>query len=156
MNELNKKYSFKKGGDLPNFSELAIPQKPAFRLGLPYSPATRKTTKTFNAYKILISYGGGMGGASRDIYSKNPMDVNKEYTELINPFTGAKETIFTKWVVSQKIVLLAYQEISSFGRHESHTKWETHFVDEIPAEYSDVLFISEYGGDSGAKTIFKR
>ena len=86
-----------------------------FTIGLPCSPSHVSSKKDFICYKILISYGGGMGGANNTYYClKKDLPVledEKRFIKFKNLINSEEVTINKRFIVSVsevKIVKVDY------------------------------------------------
>ena len=104
-------------------------------IGLPVSPATFIERSTKNVTEILISHGGGMGGASYRKYG-TIITRNDNGFLIFETFLGERIEINQRWVVSiedkQLIeIIVDVTEHSNYHKHtcEKHITTECCIVD---------------------------
>lgn len=96
-------------------------------IGLPLTPATIEKVYVNVVSKILITYGGGMGGAHKIIYSSGIIGDNMlKNTDHISIKTldGEHIVIYTKYIVTIQNVRV----ITLVGVHDNHNFKKKHFL----------------------------
>lgn len=78
------------------------------KIGRPCSPSTVKSVDKLTATMIVVSYGGGIGGANTTYYCSeaawNPEEVG--FMRVKDLFTGDSIDINSRFIVTKKIVTL--------------------------------------------------
>lgn len=87
------------------------------KIGTPVSPAKITYASEITCTKILITYGGGMGGAREYIYTTDNItdDMLKKDNFTYHTFDGAKCTVFTKFIVKVEKV----KAVVTMGTHDN-------------------------------------
>lgn len=115
--------------------------------GLPVSPSTRLSQKEIKVTKILISYGGGMGGANETHYAKKV--VQSEGNVKITTFDGRTIDINPRFIVYKepcRILEIVTDVTAHTNYHGYKVKKEilTEYV-EIPFLIEKIEFKNEFG-----------
>lgn len=98
--------------------------KTIVQIGLPVSPSEMISIDSFPATKIKISYGGGMGGSSRDIYAQKVEEVEKfgKTFVRITPFFGSIEEVNPNFIVFMETGKVVIQVVDT-TQHSNHHKY---------------------------------
>ena len=132
-------------------------EKKVLNFGLPCSPAKKVEEERHHAKKVLLTFGGGMGGAHRDIFIK---DKDIKYNthgiaKVTNIFTNEVMEINSKYVVSANDIDLLFMKFDTTAHSNYHTRkykyTETIQVFEIPKN-AVVKFISDFHADKSKVT----
>ena len=57
-----------------------------YQVGLPFMPGKLKTMETKKGYKIHLTFGGGMGGGMREIFTYKKVDTTQSFVKIKDIF----------------------------------------------------------------------
>lgn len=86
-------------------------------LGKPFTPSEIKGNATKEGYAILISYGGGMGGASQTIYTYKKVDLETKDIFEVEDIYGVKHKINRSFVVKVSPTKIISLDIKNLGNN---------------------------------------
>lgn len=129
--------------------ETILKEEILLNFGLPCAPSSKIGEEKHSAKKVLLTFGGGMGGSHKEIFIK---DKDIKYNthgiaKVIDVFTNEVVEINAKYVVSSNDIDLLFfkfdtTEISNY--HEKKYKYtELIEVYEIPKN-AVIKFVSSY------------
>lgn len=124
--------------------------KKDYRMGLPCSPATRVGYEIINAKKILLTYGGGLGGANITVYATDKEIVYNEHgiAHVIDIFTDKEVEINTKYVVKAENLRLIVDKIDITAHANYHkVNCKSHILTrvlELPSDFGKPIFYNGY------------
>lgn len=133
--------------------------KKDYQIGLPCSPSKRISYEIVNAKKILLTYGGGMGGSRTTIYVTDKDIVYNEHgiAKVINILDDKEVEINTKYVVSAESVKLFVDKIDITGHTNYHEvqckKHELIRILELPSDFGKPIFYNSYEGHIGGNNF---
>ena len=95
-----------------------------FNFGLPCAPSSKIGEEKHKAKKVLLTYGGGMGGAHKDIFIK---DKEIKYNthgiaKVIDIFTNEVVEINAKYVVSANDIDLLFMKFDTTAHSNYHSR----------------------------------
>lgn len=96
--------------------------KKRIEIGKPCSPSTILGTEEIKATKVVISYGGGMGGSSRTLYAKKIKKVEDNFYKL-TLIDDKIEEVGINFVVSKraKTILKLSVDRTAHANYHKHT-----------------------------------
>lgn len=83
-------------------------------LGKPFTPSAIFDFTVENGFEILYTYGGGMGGASGEMYSTSKPDLNKDFVNITDIY-GVEHSFNTKYIVRVTPVKIGKLLIENHG-----------------------------------------
>lgn len=104
--------------------ENIMQEKTVLNFGLPCAPSRKVGEEKHHAKKVLLTYGGGMGGAHKDIFIK---DKEIKYNthgiaKVTNIFTNEIIEINAKYVVSANDIDLLFMKFDTTAYSNYHTQ----------------------------------
>jgi hypothetical protein len=89
------------------------------KIGKPCSPSKLIDKEIFDAHRILVSYGGGMGGANQKFYTR---DFSENDNELIfTDIENRKLTVNKRFIVLKEPVRLV-RTLTDTTKHSNYRK----------------------------------
>ena len=70
-----------------------------YKIGLPFTPSKLKIMETKKGYKIHLTFGGGMGGGRREIFTYKKIDTTQSFVKVKDIF-GVERDINLRHVVT--------------------------------------------------------
>jgi len=121
-------------------------------IGLPCSPSKRIESEEIKATEIIITYGGGMGGANKKYYATEVVD------NTLTLITGEVVKINPRYVVTERNVTLVKQVIDTteHSNYHSHTCSKSIVTEYHLLEYGEEYKITDkYIQAKDGKIIYK-
>jgi hypothetical protein len=121
------------------------------KIGLPCTPSKHVSQEIKKGTKIVISFGGGLGGANRTIYAKTVKEVKKFGIPMLEivPFFGEQEELNPQFIVATQDCQIV-KDVTDTTMHSNSSKTTCSFS--TSTRYfvigaADTVFKSnEYGG----------
>lgn len=124
--------------------------KKDYKIGLSCSPSRHIGHEIISAKKILMSFGGGMGGANTTFYVKDEEIKYNEHgmAKVVNVFNGDEFEINAKYVVKSNSLKLLIAKSDNTAHANFNKvickKSEEIRVFELPNNFGKLEFVSEY------------